>query len=364
MKKPKISVIVPVYNVAPYISRALDCLLGQTIGTMQIICIDDGSTDGGSEILNAYALGDPRIMLIKFPENRGVSNARNAGLDAAQGDWIGFLDPDDWVDADFYAKLVAAAENAGADMALGNVEWRRGDESGTREDLLMRVDRNKHEFVYCWWAAIYGRRMIMDNEIRFPPGIICGQDFVFLNRAVLAANSVRTVYDTFYHYDMRENSSFSDALSPEKIDSQIAARRMALEHMNSQIIRAEDYIIIWNLLFRNFLSQLFERNSRADVRAKVANAAIDFYSNAKFKTLAVIEARKIGDVFYRLMESRDADGLVAFLAENEKKGIERARVQIKWFRLFCVIPFVRVRTQGDGTLVAHLFGFIPLFRMN
>ncbi|MDR1337971.1 MAG: glycosyltransferase [Rickettsiales bacterium] len=359
----KVSVIIPIYNVAPYLARALDSLIYQTIGNLEIICIDDASTDGGGDILDAYAAGNKNIIVIKFPKNRGVSAARNAGLERAGGKYVGFLDPDDYLDRNFYAELFAAANTADADMAMGNVYYKSRDQTGTRDDLMARVANNKFEFMYCWWAAIYRRQMLDDNDIKFPDGIICGQDFVFLNRAVVAANAVRVVPGTFYHYEMRENSAFSAALSGEKIDSQLRARAMLLEFMNAQDLREEDYMIVWLAMLKNFLAQLFERNSNKQTRRLVVRGAIDFYWNAKFRTAAVMNIRRLNDNLYRFFESRDADGLLEYLIENEKEHTKNQIVEIKWVRIFGLLPFIKIESFNTKSRRVRLFGLVTVYNI-
>ena len=113
---PRVSVIIPVYNVAPYLPRCLDSVVGQTLRDIEIICIDDCSADGSAAILAEYAAHDSRIKVVPFEQNRGVSAARNAGLDVATGEWIGFVDGDDKIDLDFFEKLYAQASATDADI--------------------------------------------------------------------------------------------------------------------------------------------------------------------------------------------------------------------------------------------------------
>ena len=100
-----ISVIVPVYNVEEYLPRCLESILGQTYRDLQVILVDDGSTDGSSRLCAEFAERDPRIECIRI-SNSGVSAARNRGLEAAKGRWIGFVDADDYIEAGFYETLV------------------------------------------------------------------------------------------------------------------------------------------------------------------------------------------------------------------------------------------------------------------
>ena len=110
-----ISIIVPVYNVEPYLRKCLDSILDQTYRDLEILIIDDGSTDGSGAICDEYAGKDDRIKVF-HTENKGLSAARNLGLDNASGDWIGFVDSDDWIEPDMYEVLLRKAEETGADV--------------------------------------------------------------------------------------------------------------------------------------------------------------------------------------------------------------------------------------------------------
>lgn len=114
---PLISIIVPVYNVEPYVSKCLESILRQTYQNIEIIIIDDGSTDGGSDICDAYAHKDKRIKVI-HQSNEGVSGARNVGLRIAKGEFIGFVDSDDWIEADMYEYLLQNIQQQDADIAI------------------------------------------------------------------------------------------------------------------------------------------------------------------------------------------------------------------------------------------------------
>ena len=120
MTTPKVSIIIPVYNCERYLKKCLDSLLKQTLKDIEIICINDGSTDNSIKILQKYADKDARILIID-QENKGVSAARNAGVEKAAGEFIGFVDSDDWVNLTFYEKLYNAAQKYDADIAVGGI---------------------------------------------------------------------------------------------------------------------------------------------------------------------------------------------------------------------------------------------------
>ena len=125
---PQVSIIVPVYNVEAYLRRSLNSILAQTMPHWECICVDDGSPDACGAILDEYAAKDARFVVI-HKENGGTSTARNAGLDAARGEYIGFVDPDDWIEPDTYEAALSAARKSGADLVQWNYVVERGDAS-------------------------------------------------------------------------------------------------------------------------------------------------------------------------------------------------------------------------------------------
>ena len=130
MEQPKISIIVPIYKAEPYLRQCLDSITAQTYQNLEIILVDDGSPDGCGGICDAYGAKDSRIRVIHQP-NRGVAAARNAGLVTATGEWIGWVDADDWIDADLFSYLLSNALNEQADVCI----------CGRYEELPHRTDR-------------------------------------------------------------------------------------------------------------------------------------------------------------------------------------------------------------------------------
>lgn len=172
---PCVSVIVPVYNVAPYLREALDSVVGQSYRDLEIIIVDDGSTDGSSEICDEYR-SDPRVQVI-HQENRGLSNARNAGLDVSSGVYIAFLDSDDAFHPDFVQKMVDGIGDA--DAAVCRYEVHQGTLE-SRGQLFPRVKKRVYRRKEALRALVDGRinvsvwnklyRRELWREIRFPDG--------------------------------------------------------------------------------------------------------------------------------------------------------------------------------------------------
>lgn len=186
---PKISIIVPVYNVAPYLRQCLDSLVGQTYRNIEIICIDDGSTDGSGEMLNQYAESDARISVFHI-ENAGVSSARNKALLYASGKYVMYVDGDDWIDVCTCEKAAFKAEECAADLVMWPYIREFPEHSAPKNifhseiafnaagcrDLQRRmVGLSGEELAHpenadalCTvWGKLYRRELIAQNGIRF-----------------------------------------------------------------------------------------------------------------------------------------------------------------------------------------------------
>lgn len=196
----RLSVIIPVYNVAPYLRRCLDSICAAVdrlndASSVEIICIDDGSTDDSSVILDEYAKRNSRIR-VKRQANQGLSAARNAGLDTATGEWIAFIDSDDWVEADYFTALFDAAERGCAKIASELT----GDCSAT--DYWCSNTAN----VAVAWGKIYHAGLW--DGLRFLVGRLHEDEFT-THKAVFKAGFVAGTERRLYHYEKREGSIMS-----------------------------------------------------------------------------------------------------------------------------------------------------------
>lgn len=200
----KVSVIIPVYNVEKYLKRCLDSVLNQTLRDIEIICINDGSTDTSVQILEEYGT---KIKVI-HSKNKGVSEARNTGLKAATGEYIAFLDSDDFVDDTFYEKLYKGATEYNADIACANI-LRENEKEKTHivkyDELTTAKDiQDRFNLAYCpkynfVWNKIYKKSLLDENKILFVPGIVY-EDMCFTPDVLQVAKCVISVPGTNYHY--------------------------------------------------------------------------------------------------------------------------------------------------------------------
>ena len=210
------SIIIPVYNVEPYLRECLDSVLQQTFSDWEVVCIDDGSTDGSAGILQEYASRDNRIKVISQP-NGGLSAARNTGLDNAIGDYILFLDSDDWIEQNtlecIHSQLRTPTSNLRPLDLLCFGGWRGTEEERptpathpTGWDYYNQCALTHHPFPFvCVVLRCYRQQMLKENDLRFREGIL-HEDNHFTPRVCLAAAQVRVISDRLYHYRIRPGS--------------------------------------------------------------------------------------------------------------------------------------------------------------
>lgn len=204
---PAVSIIIPVFNTHEFLRTCLGSVLGQTLRDIEVICVDDGSTDGSTDILREIADRDARVRLVFHAENKGVSAARNAGLAIATGDYVGFVDSDDTVCETYFASLYESCRANKADMAKGIYFSADAAVHAEQHAYNEKVVADKYAFTINFTTAVYRREMLVKNEIMFPEDTRNGEDIVFLIKAVHFANTVTSVPEAKYIYREREDSA-------------------------------------------------------------------------------------------------------------------------------------------------------------
>ena len=217
---PKLSVLIPVYNVEKYLGQCLDSVVNQTFTDMEIIVINDGSRDNSLDIIKKYAKKDKRIKIID-KENEGYGKSMNRGLDMARGKYIGIVESDDWIDNNMYSELIDVADKYDVDVVKANFyEYTTTNgEKNRRRDLLPKWDcgapfrpTDKTSVFFCQpciWAAIYKRDFLNKNKIRFleSPGASY-QDLGFNFKVWAMAERVLLLDAAYLHYRCdNENAS-------------------------------------------------------------------------------------------------------------------------------------------------------------
>ncbi len=211
MSQPLVSVVIPVWNGEKVLERCLASVMAQTMGDMEIIVVDDGSTDGTRALLERVAARDSRIRPV-FRENGGVSQARNTGLEHCRGKYIRFVDADDVLPIGSMEALVRKAENCGSDLVLaaytevlGSLRNVRdlGDSEETIQcdELLDRLEKYANSFYYgVLWNKLFRSDLIEKHHVRFVDGLNWGEDFVFVCRYLIGAETISYTREAVYDY--------------------------------------------------------------------------------------------------------------------------------------------------------------------
>lgn len=214
VENPKVSIIIPTYNNEQFIKKCLFSLCKQTLKEIEIIIIDDGSTDSSRSIIQTFASIDKRFVVI-HQDHAKQGAARNKGIKAARGEYIGFVDSDDWVDLDYYEKLYNTAKKYDSDIALAtNIRIGNGKtkkrlniiEEIFTTTLQEKIDISTQAKNPCPTNKIYRTTLLKNNEIYYPEGVYC-EDKLFTIQAIYYANGVVTVPNVNYYYFRNPNST-------------------------------------------------------------------------------------------------------------------------------------------------------------
>ena len=233
---PKISVIIPIYNVESYLGKALESIINQSFSDIEIICVDDGSTDNSLQIIKEYEKNDKRIKIIS-KENGGVSSARNAGVDIAQGEYLYMYDPDDWVESRILEVLYKKALKNNSEITECDFVEHKSVcvDSVSKKKLKIKgnfLTKVKVHFGYNYsvkdlgnhmfslrancWNKLYKKELIEKNNIRFRNVNI--EDYFFNLESFLCAKSICYINEYLYHYCIRENSYSTKQNTDEEIN--------------------------------------------------------------------------------------------------------------------------------------------------
>lgn len=221
-KQPKVSILVPCYNVEKYLPECLNSIVNQTLKDIEIICINDGSTDTTLDIIKGYVKKDKRIVIIDKP-NEGYGKSMNRGLDAATGEYVGIVESDDWVEPDAFETLYDTAKKNKADMVkadfvffdndtrVGTPCWSIGIADELKEKVFCPTEQNPgiiwtgHPSI---WTCLYSNKMIQDKNIRFAetPGAAF-QDMGFKPKTFIASKRFYYLPKVVLHYRKHANNS-------------------------------------------------------------------------------------------------------------------------------------------------------------
>lgn len=286
MKSPVVSVIIPVYNTAKYLPKCLDSILEQNLSNIEIICVDDGSTDGSDKILEQYKRNDSRIIVI-HQENAGSAAARNTGLGIARGTFIGFSDSDDYLEPNMYETLVREARNSNAEVVIcgANIypedpradQWLYDSLSPERK-MYDKYDASlAFSNIYTnnfLWRTLIRTKLIKENHILFDEDLKLGEDKTFLCNVYPCAKRISVIPDKLYNYCWHREGSLMDTMAYVSNTQKLEKHCLLVDRITDCVIgrhekNEREELIQWIIpfLYTDFIYQ--SRNSKIDFANKI-----------------------------------------------------------------------------------------------
>lgn len=322
---PKVSVLVPVYNVEKYLRECLDSVVNQTLKDIEIICINDGSTDSSLSILEEYAKNDSRIKIIDKP-NSGYGISMNIGLDNATGDYVGIIESDDFADLEMFENLYNMAIENNVDIAKSDwyCYWTKNNSNikanAVSKELANKVFHTKDEhFVLkmqpAIWSGIYRREFLKENDVRFleTPGASY-QDTGFYFKAMMQAKSIIFTSDAFLHY--RQDNLNSSVNNKNKVYC-----------ICDEYKEIERYIKANQNLIEPFLEYSYVCRYKAYdwTVYRISEQFIpDFIDNFAQEFREIEKSGVLGEYFYSEIDKKDCD----LLLNNTQKFCKKFRQKI------------------------------------
>jgi glycosyltransferase involved in cell wall biosynthesis len=269
MNNSKISVVIPIYNAERYLDRCLSSVVSQSHDNLEIICVNDGSSDNSASIIESYVASDSRIRVIT-QENAGLSSARNRGLQIATGDYVGFVDSDDWIDRDTYRQ---AASRFASDEALDIICW--GARVVAADGYVENVENSrkyhqinlvgKHEInrdtvlkvPVTAWNKLYKNQIIARHGLRFPDGLLY-EDNVFFWQYIVRCRHLFYIDQYLYNYNRRPNSimGLSNSRESTRLYDRLDGFRVILETLGGHAFFVSNPDLIEIVFFRSYTQEM------------------------------------------------------------------------------------------------------------
>lgn len=290
-----ISIIVPVYNSEKYLNRCIDSLINQKYKNIEIILINDGSTDRSGEICNEYCEKDDRIITI-HKKNEGVSSARNIGLEYANGDYIAFCDSDDWVEEDIYEILFNSLNSNNSQLAFchfctGKViktETNYSDTIISNEHAIKLILRDEKIGGYLW-NKLFSRSLIYgEKKLLFEKEIHVLEDQLFVVKCIKKCDNVVFINKQLYHYEQNQGSALNSKMSNKSISS-IQAREKIYNEIAKQTNNKDLLYLAWSdliqtcgVIFKNIVLNNITTEKKYHLK-KIKKIIKEYKSDFKFK---------------------------------------------------------------------------------
>ena len=300
----KVSVIVPIYNSEKFLQKCLDSLQRQTLKDIEIILINDGSTDNSEEIINNYLKADSRFKYFK-QENKGQAVARNRGLEIARGEYISFVDSDDYIDLNMLEELYNAA-NGKYDIVVCDFYLTYLDKSPS--DVYSFILDNpgglisSKDYLFAGagpWNKIYKNSFLKKNKFKFPEGIIY-EDYASIPILAIYNPSIYYVKKAFLHYVQSDNSTMRFNTYKKKSEDLFEASYYLYDHMKGKGFDEElTYLLAYHFLYLGSLNfYKFKKYDKIDVISNFMKEHFPKWYNNKYVKKLSLKERVLMRLFY------------------------------------------------------------------
>ena len=274
---PKISIIIPVYNTEKYIEKCLNSILNQTFNDFEVIAIDDGSTDSSLEILKKYE-SDERFVII-HKENEGQAVARNIGIKKASGEYITFVDSDDYIDKNMLEDLYRLVQEKDADVAICDIlKESKADKLVFKNYWDVNTEKNKNMMTSHMGpvARLYKRDLFIKHNIFFKEKIIY-EDLATVPLLAMVSQKIEYIEKPYYHYIIRENSTMQKITYSEKLENIFDVMTFLENKITPDYKEELEYLHIEHLLYSASLR--FFKFQKKDMLLKIQKIMKQKYPN-------------------------------------------------------------------------------------
>lgn len=336
----KVSVIIPVYNVEPYLRQCLESVVNQTYRNLEIILVDDGSPDNCGTICDEYATRDERVIVI-HKQNGGVSAARNDALKLASGEWISFVDPDDWCELDLYEKAIPKALESNADIVLFSIFKQTGK---NKEERLHTFDRefetSDRQFIAklqeaalgrayiplskekrhgqdAPWDKLFKASFILENGLTYAENVKAHEDVVFNVNAFQFAQKVCFFDTPLYHWRVNP-TSIGHKYTPDRVQINITIYEELFTigkkyDLSDEYYRAVNACIVNDTIVLGKIC-LFNKKREGTIFSKIKYANDVLHMEPFYSAFENVEREKLGRLGKLVTVTRHGNALFLYLA--------------------------------------------------
>lgn len=291
MKKPKVSAIVPVYNSSEYLSQCLESIINQSYKDIEIVCVNDGSTDNSLDILREYKKKDNRIVIIDKP-NGGVSSARNAGLKSAKGKYVQFIDSDDLINVNDFKNLVEEAEKFNADIVTFQKTWFNKDEQpNINQKPEYDIKETEHYFHHesenpfvrdlncnVIHNKFYKKDFLINNNLFFDEKVKLGEDSLFCWMSFIRTNTIAVDKNTYYYHRKEIETSLMGSATMQKwFNNRMLMISHLIEHKDDfKFEGSKEWILDWAITYGMEIFEFGSQEERSENAKLFFNTVDEF----------------------------------------------------------------------------------------